>query len=293
VLNRVIKHADRKEEPKVSLITVSESIGCRGSEIARFVGDELKLEVYGDRRLEQEARRIGIQREVLETLDEKAPGLFSRLFSDKPQIYIDLLHAVIYGVAKSGQGVILGHGSQMLLRDFGCGLHVRIHASESSRIENLIRERGLSREGAEKLIRKTDNEQQGFLQFAFHMDWNDPSLYDLVINRDKFSTSLAAQLIVDAARSQEIKECSLTALQSMERLSLSRRVEAAILESEESRELFHRHMFQIEVPEKGVVQITGVAYTQDAKERLLKVAQGIPGVTEVRSDVSIIPPSFE
>jgi cytidylate kinase len=277
----------------MSLITISESIGCGGKAIAALVAKELKLELYDDRRLEEEAIQLGVQPEALKDLDEKAPGLFSRIFSDKPQVYLDLLQGVVYEVAKRGQGIILGHGSQVLLRDFGCALHVRIYGSESSRIEYLMKGRGLSREATEKLIHKTDNEQRGFLQFAFHMNWNDPSLYDLVINRDKLSTDLAAKLIIEAARSQEIKECSMTALESMERLSLSRRVDAALLESNLSRDVFSRDMFHIEVPEKGVVHITGATHMQRAEERLLKVVKGVPGVTKVRSEVVVMPPGIE
>ena len=277
----------------MSLITISESIGCGGKAIAALVADELKLELYDDRRLEEEAIQLGIQPEDVKDLDEKAPGIFGRIFSDKPQVYLDLLQGVVYEVAKRGQGIILGHGSQVLLRDFGCALHVRIYGSESSRIEYLMKGRGLSREATEKLIHKTDNEQRGFLQFAFHMNWNDPSLYDLVINRDKLSTDLAAKLIIEAARSQEIKECSMTALESMERLSLSRRVDAAVLESNLSRDAFRRDMFHIEVPEKGVVHITGVTLMEGAEERLLRVVKGVPGVTAVRSEVVVMPPGAE
>jgi osmotically-inducible protein OsmY len=75
----------------------------------------------------------------------------------------------------------------------------------------------------------------------------------------------------------------------MERLSLSRRVEAAVLENEVSRDVFHPDILHIEVPEKGVVQITGFTHTQDAEERLLRVARGVPGVAEVRSEVAVVP----
>jgi cytidylate kinase len=277
----------------MSLITISESIGCGGKAIAGLVADELKMELYDDRRLEEEAIQLGIKPKDVNGLDEKAPGLFSRIFSDKPQVYLDVLEGVVYEVATRGKGIILGHGSQVLLRDFGCALHVRIDGSESSRIEYLINQRGLSREATEKLIHKTDNEQRGFLQFAFHMNWNDPSLYDLVINRDKLSTGLAAKFIIEAARSQEIKECSMTALESMERLSLSRRVDGAVLESNLSPEAFRRDMLHIEVHEKGVVRITGVTHVEGADERLLTVVKGVPGVTDVRSNVVVVPPGAE
>lgn len=267
----------------MSLITISQVIGCDGMAIARLVADELKLDLYDDEKLEKEALRIGIPPEDLRGFDEKAPGLFSRIWSNKPQVYLNLLEAVIYEVAQQGQGIIMGHGSQVLLRDFGCALHVRIYASESYRVKNLMNHRALSREAAEKLIRKTDNEKRGFFHFAFHMDRNDPSLYDLVINYRKLGTDLAAKLICEAAGSQEIKECSLTALESMEKLSLSRRVDAAILENHLIREGLH-----IEVLEKGIVHITGYVDSPKYGKILLKVVNAVPGVNEVRSELTTV-----
>ena len=45
--------------------------------------------------------------------------------------------------------------------------------------------------------------------FLDYMDWNDPSLYDLVINTEQLGLDLAAKLIMESARSDQIKACSL------------------------------------------------------------------------------------
>jgi cytidylate kinase len=268
----------------MSLITITRNIGCNGTTISKRVAAELQLEFYDDARLEQEATRLGLRPQDMKSLDEKAPGLFDRLWGQKPEIYLDLLQSVVYEVAHRGQGIIMGHGSQMLIRDFGCALHVRIYASDSYRLNHLMKERGMSREAAENLIRKRDSERRGFIRYAFHMDWNDPSLYDVLINRDKLSTDSAVKLIVKAAQSREIKECSLTALDTMERMSLSRKVEAAIIKNDLSP-----HEFHIEVPEKGKALITGWTHSLEEKERVMEVVKGVPGVAEVKSDVAVIP----
>jgi cytidylate kinase len=39
----------------MSLITISEGVGCGGLAIAKRVANELNVELYDDRRLEQEA----------------------------------------------------------------------------------------------------------------------------------------------------------------------------------------------------------------------------------------------
>jgi cytidylate kinase len=268
----------------MSLITITRCIGCAGMTVARSVAEGLNIELYDDQRLQEEAVKIDIQPEILKELDEKAPGLFNRLFSHKPEIYLDLMESVIYEVARKGEGVIVGHGAQLLLRDFSCALHVRIYGSRPFRIKHLMDQQGLSSEAAEKMIEKSDHERKGFLKFAFHKDWDDPSLYDLIINRDKLSAESASELIMEVAQSREIKECSLTALDVMERRSLEKKIEAALIRNNVST-----HEFNIEVHEKGDVFITGWTQTQEHKDHVFHVVQGVPGVREVKSEVRVVP----
>jgi cytidylate kinase len=267
----------------MSLITITRSMGCGGAKIASLVANELKLELYDDQRLQQKAIKMGIRSEELESLDEKAPGFFDHLRGYKPELYLDLMESVVYEVAQSGKGVILGHGSQLLLRDFGCALHVRIYASEKSRIQRLMTESGVSEKTAEKLIHKSDHERRGFLRFAFHMEWNDLSLYDLVINTEKMGTDGAARLIIEAGQLDKIQECGPTALGAMERLSLTKKIEAALLKNNFSPIYYH-----IEVPKKGLAQIRGFTYSEEEKRRLLKVVKQVSGVSNVEAEVAIL-----
>ena len=266
----------------MSLITITSGIGSNAMTIAQIVSTELKLNLYDDQKLQQESVDTGISSEEIKDFDQKAPGLFNRILSYKPQAYLNLMEALVYEVARRGQGIILGHGAQFLLRDFGCGLHVYIFSSESSRIQYLMDQQGISMDAAEKIIHKSDSERRGFLQFAFQMDWNDPSLYDLIINEDKLGTDSAAQLIMDVAQSQQIKACSITALYTMERLSLLKKVEAAILKNKISSQGFH-----IDVPERGIVHITGSLNPLESESGLLEVVKGVPGVLEVKLDVVV------
>ena len=74
----------------MSLITITSGIGCGGMIVANLVSERLKLELYDDERLQEEVVKNLISREALGMFDEKAPGLFSRLLSHKPEVYLDL-----------------------------------------------------------------------------------------------------------------------------------------------------------------------------------------------------------
>ena len=269
----------------MSLITISRGIGCGGLIIARLVAEALQVELFDDKRLQEEALRLGIRSEDLVSLDEKKPGLFDRILNRRPEMYLDFMEAVVYGVAKAGSGVILGHGSQMLLRDFGCALHVHIHANEASRVRNLIDQKGLSSVAATKLIRQSDNRQRGFFQYAFQKDWKDPRTLrsDHQHGADRHRWSRQADHRGRAFRNH-------AGLQPdgghgpWERLSLKKKIEGFLMEND-----IDTAMLLIEVPEAGIAEVTGLVYSPDEKERIDTALKTIPGITELRGSVSIMP----
>ncbi|MFH1487971.1 MAG: cytidylate kinase-like family protein [Pseudomonadota bacterium] len=271
----------------MSLVTISSSMGCGGAEIAKLVAEGLKLELYDDKRLQEEAIKMGITSEDLKGFDEKAPGFFDRILNSKPEAYLDYMEAVVYEVSQRGEGVILGHGSQILLQDFGCALHVLIHAPESTRLQNLMDRQGLSAKAAEKLIWKSDHEKKGFFRFAFHKEASDPSHYDLTINTEKLSGESAAKLVMEAAELQEIKTCSLSAMDAMDRLSQIKKIQAVLLKNN-----INMTMLNVEVPEKGVAEISGLANSEEEKKEILKYVKSVPEISEVRYEVVLKPAGY-
>jgi cytidylate kinase len=229
---------------------------------------------------------MGISNKEVESLDEKAPGLFDRLFTNKPAIYLDLLSAVIYDVASKGEGVIVGHGAQAFLQDFNCALHVLIHASEATRSRRLTQEQNMSEDTAIMLVRKMDKRLKEFVQYAFGRDWNDPSGYDLLINLDKIGTEWATKLIIELAKSDEVRECSLKALEEMESSSLKRQIDAAIIKNNLSSPFTQ---ILVEVTGKGQVHLSGCTYSGDERRQIIAVVKGVSGVSEVTSDIFIMP----
>jgi len=270
------------------LITITHTIGCDALAIARRVADDLSVEIYDDSRLREEAFRMGLHTDQLKGFQEKAPDWFEHLLSEKPTMYLNLMESVVYEAARHGKGVIVGHGSQMLLHDFRCAMHVLVTAHEESRIHRLMHEMNLSREAAQRLIRKHDNQKRGFFRYAFHKDWDDPTLYDLYVNPDKIGSDKAAQLIMEMARSPELESCSIYALDALGRMSQTKRIEATLMEMD----LRHSGL-RVEMPEKGVAHITGVLYNHADKGRIPAVVERIPGVEKVQLDVTLVPVGFE
>lgn len=267
----------------MSLITITHNYGSNGMEVARKVAQELGWKLFDDRGLQDLIRQRGIAPEEINHLDEKAPGYWDLFFKSRPQVFLNVLESVIYDVARAGDGVIIGHGSQVLLRHFDCAFHVRLISPESRRADDLAGRQGLSREAALKLIRKHDREQAGFFKFAFQLDMEDAGLYDLIINTQKFDAGTAAGLILRAARSEDIRACSLNVIAAMERLSLEKKIQAALIENR-----IDPGSLLLEVSENGVTHVAGISPNDEEKRRMESIIGQVPGVSKVVSGVGVV-----
>ena len=133
----------------MSLITISKSLGCGSGTIAEIVANELELELYDRQKFQQEATKIGISSADVECLAEKVPSFFKRLLGNKSQLYNDLMGCMVYELARRGDGIILGCGNQIFLKQFSSVLKVLLCASECCRKEHLVDWHGLNEAEAE------------------------------------------------------------------------------------------------------------------------------------------------
>ncbi|MFO7710008.1 MAG: cytidylate kinase family protein [Desulfobacterales bacterium] len=265
------------------LITITHNFGGDGVAVARKVAEGLGWELFDDTKLHALIERQGISTREIHQLSEKSPGYWELFYKNRPQVFLSVVESVVLEAAKRGDGVIVGHGSQILLRDFDCAMHVRILDSEIHRAERLALSQGLGREAAEKLIRRRDREQSGFYKFAFQIDIDDFTLYDLVIHTQKLNADTAAGLIIAAARSDDIRTCSLNALETMQRQALEKKIHAALLENR-----IDACTILVEVSEGGVTSVAGVCPNAEDKKRIENIIGSVVGVSKVDSAVQVV-----
>ena len=267
-------------------ITVSEMMGTGGEIISRRVAEILNYTYYGEDELFKAADELGFLSDV-KRLDEKGPTLLEKFFSEKPKLYLDRLQSVIYEVAKKGNAVFFGKGSQFLLNSFDCALHVLVTGSMEKRMRRVMEERKVERDAAERMVELSDHNKRGFLRFAFDEDWLNPHLYDLILNTDKLSVDSAVKIVVDAARSEEIKTCGADSVKSLGKLSLQRKIEAAFLESG----LVNQNLF-FTVEDTDSVRLYGLVNSLEKKEQIEATVKGIKGIKKIINDLKIFKPSM-
>lgn len=262
-------------------VTISEMLGSGGENVARKVAEKLNYPFYGKEELYQVADEMGYLDDV-KHLKLKNHHLLERYFSDKPKIYLDRFQSVIFEVAKKGNALFFGKGSQLLLHDFNCALHILVTGSLEKRMERLMRTSNVDEALAAKIISTSDHDKAGFLKYAFNADWLDPHLYDIIINTDTLNVESAVSFVCRAALSEEIKSHPANALETFGKLSLQRRIESSLLEAGvHSSRLFYA------IEDLESVKLYGIVRSEAEKETVNRVVRGLKEIKNVTDKLTV------
>lgn len=259
----------------MSVVTVSKQVGSLGTEIAQAVAAQLHYDYVDKERIGEALSHFGMPSPDLEKFDEKKPPFWDSLQIQRRR-FLHFLQAVIYDFARKGNVVIVGRGGQVLLKDLPGVRHVRIVAPFELRVQRLMAQQG----GDEKLVarnlRRSDEDSAGFIHSFFEEDWENPNLYDLVINTKKVSITNGRQIILESLKAPEVQEGEKKADEKLADLALFQKVEATILGL---LGIDIRHL-SIQV-EKGVVILRGAVNSETEKEKCERAVAGLEGVHQV------------
>ena len=116
--------------------------------------------------------------------------------------YCEAITTIMTRLATRGDVVIIGRGSQAILRDCPGALHVAVTAPFAVRVQRVAERDGVPPAKAKEAVVESDRGRMDYHHKYFKMDPMDPTLYDVVINTARVSQKDAAQLIVAAVRTK-------------------------------------------------------------------------------------------
>ena len=204
------------------VVTIRGSTGSGAREIGRQVAALIGGD-YVDRQVIAEvAGLLKRPAEQVEAKERIAPRLFERIVDPLRRVlsrsgkiesaysravdgplndadYISALEAVIRDLALELNMVIVGRGSQYILRNNRSVLHVLVVAPIEDRLGRVMAEMQIERQEAMQHIEDDDAGRRAFVERFFRKDLEDPLFYDLVLNTRYITFDVAARLIVAAA----------------------------------------------------------------------------------------------
>jgi cytidylate kinase len=178
----------------VTVITISRQHGSGGSTFAQTLSKNCGFKLVWREVINKAAIQIGAPDVALAMIDEL--GLLGLCPDEKTcQAYIDAINSVMHEYADKGKTIIVGRASQVILKDFKGALHLRIIASEETRVSNLVRRKKINVNSAKAQIEESDRYRRNYLERFYHIDWNNPALYDLTINMDRLTIQQAVNIV--------------------------------------------------------------------------------------------------
>jgi hypothetical protein len=183
-------------------LSISRQAGAGGSDVAAIIGKRLGWEVFDKNLLDCVAERYNVNRKMLDLVDEtQSNWVYDVLgtWMDSKVVphekYVSHLRGIILTVARQANFIFVGRGAQFLLPREKV-LAVRLVAPEPFRLKRLMQSNNLPEAEARRYMHELDQGRREFVQRFFHHDVNDPLLYDMLINTERFGIEDTAEQII-------------------------------------------------------------------------------------------------
>ncbi len=115
------------------------------------------------------------------------------------QRFLETTTAVIQDLAKAGNVVIIGRGSNLILKDYPGVLHVGMVAPTSLRLATIVQREHMATKEAEKYMGDMEKARISYFRKFFKVNPEHTSLYHLVLNLGSMSVNTAAEIVAHAA----------------------------------------------------------------------------------------------
>jgi CMP/dCMP kinase len=210
----------------MAVITISRQYGSGGDEIATRVGEILGYRYFDKSIILRTARDSGLSSEDILDFSEdryQVQSFLDQLFARRRTVAqyrswresadgvrtlvqeeldeaqaISMVRGAVRAAYREDDFIIIGRGGQVILQDQPGVLHVRVVAPVSDRIHRVLKTEGLTPEQATDAVMKRDTAAESYLRRFYDVDWDDPLLYNLIINTGRWGIDAAAHIIVTA-----------------------------------------------------------------------------------------------
>jgi hypothetical protein len=163
----------------------------------------------------------GAANDVLDQREERNDPLYYRLFKSflrgsyegslnahklklvDSECILEFTVKVVRHAASAGNCVMVGRGSQLILRDHPDALRVFLYAPREDKLRRLL-SRGKSEQEAQELVETVDLERANFVEKYFKVEWPSRSVYHTMINT-AIGDETVVQTIVDFMRTLDSK----------------------------------------------------------------------------------------
>jgi cytidylate kinase len=280
----------------MSIVTISRGTFSGGEALAQCLTKKTGLPAVGVEVIKEAATLYGISESEISQQLKQGPKVWERLLGEKRRLYFIALQSAMAERAAKGDFIYYGLAGHFLLHGVPNVFKVRLVAPLSYRIKNEMAKKNITGEVAKEYIEKVDERRKQWTKFFYHVDWTDPSLYDMVINLENLSIDTACGVLMYALSQPEFQS-SPEKKKAVEDFALSCQINAKIAFNERTKGI----ELGVEVKD-GNVRIQGKLYTtvgmfatglRQSEAEIITIVKSVPGVKDVKVDLQELPVAVE
>jgi cytidylate kinase len=197
----------------MAVITISRQYGAGGKTLGKMIAGELDYTFADSDIIQQIAKEANVSPHWVESFEKEAGTKLSRVISSMvsqrwvdrilkdergyldERIYLDYLVLIVAKMADEGDVVMLGRGSQYILNDHPDAFHVLLIDELQHRIKFIVDRYNVSEKQATRIVNNEDKRRLNLYRRLGKEDYDNPGLYHLVINMNRFNLEQATALI--------------------------------------------------------------------------------------------------
>ncbi|MBS3808759.1 MAG: cytidylate kinase-like family protein [Desulfobacterales bacterium] len=201
----------------MAVITITSEFMAGGQRVATGTAEKLGFEFIGDQLVAEVAKQMNMSKHEAETflkpgsssimryLDRYTCSIVQKVVDREhgclnDTTYYDKTRKLVEDIYKNENAVILGWGAQCILQKKPETFHVLLKKEPEQKVKDTMEARKCSRQAAEKMIRNDEDEKKAYIQKYFKADWQDPALYNLILDMENYSAESAVDLICKKAQ---------------------------------------------------------------------------------------------
>jgi cytidylate kinase len=259
----------------MSVVAVSENMGSLGIEIGQALAASLGYQFAERDIISKAADRFGVDVARLSHAVEERPTLVDRLNTAQRR-FAQYVEATVQEMAARDDIVLVGLASTIILAGMPHTLRVRVTAPEGRRAERVAQAQGLDPTAALDFVRQSDRERGGRVWFLYHVDLENPLLYDLVINTARLEAEEGARLVQQALQHPRFRSTDASRL-TMRDLSLVAQARGVLV----ADPVTCGRSISVDCTD-GVVSLGGRVEEWPVRRAAEQALGKVPGIREVR-----------
>jgi cytidylate kinase len=266
----------------MGVLALSSTVGSLGDEVGRDLSRRLGYDFADREIIAKAAADLGGTLIEFDHVTDEAPTLWERFGHTKPR-YLTAVAAVLFQMAAGDKVTLSGRGSTILLTGIPHVLRVRINAPGETRARRVADRQGCGYESALRFVRTRDRERALRIMFLYHVDWDAPILYDLVLNTARVTAEEGVRILEHMLRLPRYIATAESRQKALD-LSIVARVEVGLAADPVTQGIAFTAAC-----ENGHVVISGPVPTEAQWSTAEAIVLRIPGVTCVENQIAVAP----